>query len=146
VSRHAAARGTLAGMVKVWVPEGYEPAGSQWIVFSSVLLVMVGIFNVIDGIAAISGADYLSSRVIFADLDTWGVFFIVWGCLQILAGLAVYRGATWGVLFGIAAAFLNAIAHLGWATSYPLWAMCVVAVDVLVIYGLTVHGGTPAKY
>src|SRR5690349_16401674 len=126
-------------MVKVWVPEGYEPAGSQWIVFASVLLVMVGIFNVVDGIAAISGADYLANRVIFADLDTWGVFFIVWGVLQILAGLAVYRGRAWGVWFGIAAAFLNAIAHLGFVSSYPLWSLMVVAVDVLVIYALTVH-------
>src|SRR5881409_3657748 len=98
-------------MVTMRAPEGYEPAGSQWVVFAAVLMLLAGVFNVIDGIAAISGADYLADRLLFANLDAWGWFFLVWGVIQILSGISIYRGASWAARVGIGAAFLNALAQ-----------------------------------
>lgn len=116
-------------------------AGSGWISFAGVMLITVGFFNVIDGIAAIANSDYLANQLLFANLDAWGWFFLIWGIVQILAGFAIFGGATWAAIVGIVAAFFNLIAQLSWARAYPVWALCAMTLDVLVIYALVVHGG-----
>ena len=63
--------------------------GAGWIGFAAIMLILVGFFNVIDGIAAISGSKYVVNQLLFANLDTWGWFFLIWGVLQIFAGFAI---------------------------------------------------------
>jgi hypothetical protein len=116
-------------------------SGSGWLAFAGAMLMLVGVFNVIDGIAAISGSDYLVDQLLFANLDAWGWFFLIWGAVQICAGFAIYTGSTWAAIVGVVSAFGNAIAQLSWARVYPVWAICAVVLDVLVIYGLVVYGG-----
>jgi hypothetical protein len=120
---------------------GAEIAGAGWIAFAGILLVLAGFFNVIDGIAAVSRSDYLTNQLLFANLDAWGWFFIIWGALQVIAGVAVFGGSTWAAVFGIISAFVNAVAQLSWAATYPVWAISVMVLDVLVIYALVVYGG-----
>ena len=118
-----------------------EASGTGWIAFAGMMLIVVGLFNVIDGIAAIANSDYLVNQLLFANLDAWGWFFLIWGALQVCAGFAVYSGATWGAVVGVISAFVNAIAQLSWARAYPVWAICALVLDVLIIYGLVVYGG-----
>ena len=116
-------------------------SGTGWTAFAGTMLVLVGFFNVIDGIAAIANSDYLVNQLLFANLDAWGWFFLICGVIQIFAGFAVYTGASWGASVGVISAFANAIAQLSWARSYPVWAICAVVLDVLIIYALVVYGG-----
>ena len=118
-----------------------EASGTGWIAFAGMILILVGFFNVIDGIAAISNSDYLVNQLLFSNLDAWGWFFLIWGSVQVCAGFAVYAGAGWGAIVGIITAFGNAIAQLSWARANPVWAVVAIALDVLVIYGLVVYGG-----
>jgi hypothetical protein len=128
-----------AGLDRAYVEE--EASGTGWIAFAGMMLILVGFFNVIDGIAAIANSDYLVNELLFANLDAWGWFFLIWGALQVCAGFAVYSGATWGAVVGVISAFVNAIAQLSWARAYPVWAICALVLDVLIIYGLVVYGG-----
>jgi len=112
---------------------------STWFDFAALLLGLVGVFNVIDGIAALSNSSYLADRELFASLHAWGWFFLIWGVIQILAAFAVFREATWGIVVAIATVFLNAIAQLSDARSYPVWSVTIIAIDVLIMYGLIVH-------
>jgi hypothetical protein len=105
------------------------------------MLILVGFFNVIDGISAIANADYLVNKLLFANLDAWGWFFLIWGIIQICAGFAIFAGATWATIVGVVSAFFNSIAQLSWAQTYPVWAIAAIVVDVLIIYALIVHGG-----
>ena len=118
-----------------------ENSGAGWIAFAGTMLVLVGAFNIIDGIAAIANSDYLANQLLFANLDAWGWFFLIWGAVQVCAGFAVYTGAGWGALVGVVSAFGNAIAQLSWARVYPVWAICAIVLDVLIIYALMVYGG-----
>ena len=120
---------------------GYAIEGAGWVTFAGIMLILVGAFNVIDGIAAISDSKYLVHQLLFANLHAWGWFFLIWGILQILAGFAIFGGATWGAILGIVTAFFNIIAQLSWAHAYPVWAIAAMVVDALVIYGLVVYGG-----
>jgi hypothetical protein len=42
---------------------------------------------------------------------------------------------------GVIVAILNALAQLTIMPSYPFWALIIIALDVIVIYALVVHGG-----
>ena len=122
----------------------YESAaqvGSGWIGFAGIMLILVGFFNIIDGISAIANSDYLVNQLLFANLDAWGWFFLIWGILQVFAGFAIMNGSTWGAIVGVVTAFVNAIAQLSWARTYPVWAIAAIVLDVLIIYALVVYGG-----
>ena len=119
-----------------------EPlVGGGWVAFAGTMLILVGFFNIIDGIAAIANSDYLVNQLLFANMDAWGWFFLIFGAVQICAGFAILGGSTWAAIIGIASAFFNAIAQLSWARTYPVWAISAVVVDALVIYALVVYGG-----
>ena len=75
--------------------------GGGWISFAALMIMLSGAFNIILGIAAISGANQIRNDLLFANLEGWGWFILIWGVVQILAGLAIFSGATWGILAGI---------------------------------------------
>ena len=118
-----------------------ESSGTGWIAFAGTMLILVGCFNVIDGIAALANSDYLVNQLLFANLHAWGWFFLIWGAVQIVTGFAIYSGAGWAAIVGVVSAFGNAIAQLSWARAYPVWAIAAIVLDVLIIYGLVVYGG-----
>jgi hypothetical protein len=121
--------------------EDEEGTGFGWIAFAGTMLILVGCFNVIDGIAALANSSYLTNNLLFSNLHAWGWFFLIWGAVQIVAGFAIYAGSGWAAIVGIVSAFGNAIAQLSWARANPVWAICAIVLDVLVIYGLVVYGG-----
>ena len=96
--------------------------GAGGIGFAGILLILVGFFNVIQGIAVIASKDYVVNQLLFSNMDTWGWFFLIWGFIQICAGLAVLGGAAWAAIVGVITAFFNAIAQLSWVNANPVWA------------------------
>ena len=112
-----------------------------WLDLAGILLFLVGFFNIIDGISAISGSKYLASDLLFANLDAWGWFFLIVGILQVLAGWAVMKGANWAALVGMITAGVNAISQFSASHTFAVWSITIVAMDVLVIYGLAKYGG-----
>jgi hypothetical protein len=114
---------------------------TTWLDFAALLLFLVGMFNVIDGIAAIRDSKYVVNQVLFSNLHAWGWFFLIWGILQLVAAFAVYKGARWAVFAALITVFFNAIAHLSAAKTYPVWSITIVVLDVVIMYGLVVHSG-----
>ena len=43
-------------------------------------------------------------------------------------------------MIGIALVSLNLIAQFSWTTLYPFWGLIAIAIDILIIYALVVHG------
>jgi hypothetical protein len=124
----------------------HEIARTTWYDFAALLLFLVGFFNAIDGVAAISGSRYVADgRVLFSDLRTWGIFFLCWGILQMVAAFAVYRGARWAVVLAVITAFVNAITQLAASRTYPVWSITLVVLDVLIMYGLIVQARRPLE-
>ena len=121
-------------------PAQDEIERTTWYDFACVLLFLVGAFNIIDGIASIRDSRYVAHTTQFANIHAWGWFFLLWGILQVVAAFAAYRGARWALSLAIVTAFFNAIAHLSAVKSTPIWSSMIIAIDVLVMYGLIVHG------
>jgi len=119
-----------------------------WAIFAAFIMMLVGIFDILAGIVAIFDDDFLivtgrrdDTLYIIKDTTAWGVVVLIIGIIILLAGLAVLRGAVWARTVGVIMAMLQAIAHLATIDSHPWWSLVVIILDVLVIYGLVVHGG-----
>ena len=121
----------------------YPVEGSGWVLFAGIMIMMVGVLNIIWGIAAIDRSSFFvqDSQFIFSDLRTWGWIILVLGGLQLAAAFSIWSGGGYGRWFGIASATCNAIAALLSIPAYPFWSLAIFAIDVLVIYGLAAYGG-----
>jgi len=121
--------------------------GAGWLMYATVMLGLVGTFNVIDGVVALSKSSFYvaGARFIFSDLRTWGWIVLIVGALEIIAALNIVKGSELARWFGIATAALNAFAQLGFINAYPVWTIAAFTMDMLVIYALAVYGGAKIK-
>jgi hypothetical protein len=115
------------------------------VLFAGIMIAMAGVMNGIYGIAAIGESSFFVSdtKYILSNLNAWGWVMLGLGALQLIAAFSIWKGGGFGRWFGIAVAALNGIAALMAIPGYPLWSLCVLAVDVLVIYGLVAYGSDP---
>jgi hypothetical protein len=120
-----------------------EASGTGWVMFAAVLLGLAGLWNFIEGVAAISNAHVYvgNANYVFSDLKTWGWIVLVLGVLQGFAAFALLAGSEIARWFGIAVAGVNAIGQLMFIPAYPVWGLAMFSVDMLIIYGLAVYGG-----
>jgi hypothetical protein len=121
----------------------YPAEGSGWVLFAGIMIMMVGVLNIIWGIAAIDKSSFFvaNAKYVISDLKTWGWIILIIGGLQLAAAFSIWAGGGYGRWFGIATATVNAIAALLSIPAYPFWSLAIFAIDVLVIYGLAAYGG-----
>src|SRR4051794_1834359 len=120
-----------------------EPVpGDGWVLFAASMLGLLAILNFVDGVAAISDSTFFvnDAKFIFSNLNTWGWILVVMGVTQGLTALGLFMGAAGVRWVGVALAALNAIVQLFFISAYPFWSLALFTLDILVIYGLVVHG------
>ena len=120
-----------------------EDRASGWVSFAAIMLGFAGAWNCFDGILALANSKVYAGHTsfVFSDLRTWGWIILLVGVAQILAAFAILSGSQLGRWFGVGAASVNAIAQLMFIPAAPFWALCMFAIDLLIIYGLSVYGG-----
>lgn len=123
--------------------DGYSGTAVGMTMFASVMLIMVGIFQFLAGLAAmvndttfVIGQEY----VFKFDTTTWGWIHMLLGVLLFFAGVFLLQGAVWARTLGVIVAGLSAVAHFLWLPYQPWWSVIVIAIDVTVIWAITVHG------
>ena len=120
---------------------GKRVPGERWITFAAVLFVLVGAFNVIDGIALIVDDNYFRpDQLLFGDQSMWGWLALIMGAGQILIGFGIFSGNILAQILAVVWAMLNAFLHLLAIGAYPAWSIIIMALDILVIYGLIMYG------
>jgi uncharacterized membrane protein HdeD (DUF308 family) len=117
--------------------------GQGWVTFAGMMLAVLGILNVIYGFAAIDSANVYvgDTQYVFGDLNLWGWFLVLVGAVQVVAAFSIWSGTEWGRWVGVASAGVNAILQLLFMPAFPLLALSLFAVDVLVLYALIQYGG-----
>ena len=116
--------------------------GGGLIFFASVMLVIIGCFNLIYGIAAIANSHVFTANAhyVFAGLRTRGWITLIIGVLQLLAAAGVLAGNQLARWFGVAVIGLSAIDMMFFLPAYPFWALVILAADVVALYGLCAYG------
>ena len=116
--------------------------GRGMIIFASVLLLVLGGFNLIDGISAVARSHVFvaNAHYVFGDLRAWGWVTLIFAILLLLAGAGVMVGNQLARWFGVAMLGLNAIEQMFSIFSYPFWSLMIIAVDVVALYALCAYG------
>jgi hypothetical protein len=117
---------------------------SGWVVFAGWLMILIGGLDFFEGLIAVIRKQYYvvtSSQVIVFDVTTWGWLTLIWGIILVLVGFALLSGAGWARWATIILASFNLFAQLGFvgSSAYPLWALTVLALNIMVIYALIVR-------
>jgi hypothetical protein len=128
--------------------EAMENDGFGWKLFAGIMVLVAGTFNLIDGLVGLTNASALETTRVTSQLPltnnvkTYSWFILVVGAVMILAGFLIFVGNMFGRIVGVAAASVNAVLQLAYLGHYPFWSFTIILVDILVIWGLVVHGGS----
>jgi len=128
----------------VWSTGGRDAKGRGYglIIFAAVLLLVLGFFNMIYGIAAIANSHVFTANAhyVIGDLRAWGWVTLILSVLQLVAAGGILAGNQLARWFAVAVVGLNAIDMMFFVPAYPFWALCIIAVDVVALYGLCAYG------
>ena len=124
-----------------------EPTVSGWVVggitFAGTMLILIGMFQAIDGLVAIFNDDFfLVTQNYTFNLDTtaWGWIHLLLGIVMVLAGWSIFAGKTWAAVVALTLAMLSAVANFFFIPYYPFWSLLIIALDFWVIWALTRPG------
>jgi len=122
-----------------------EPTGwVGWIIFAGTMLVILGIFHAIQGLVALFQDEYYqvgkNGLTLHVDYTAWGWVHIVLGVVMAGAGAGLLAGQMWARVVGVVVALVSSVVNIAFLAAYPLWSMIMIAIDILVIWAITVHG------
>ena len=124
-----------------------EPNYSSWAVgwagFAGVMLIMIGVFDVIQGLVALFNDEFyvVGQEWVFEfDITAWGWIQLILGVTLIASGIGIFSGNVAARTIGVIIAGLAAIVNFAWLPYYPVWSIIVIAICVAIIWALTAHG------
>jgi hypothetical protein len=107
------------------------------------MMMLTGGLEILQGLSAIIRKNlYVVNKdyIYKINVNGWGWIHLILGVIVLLAGIALLGGALWARIVGIAMAALIAIANFLWLPYYPVWAIVLIALNVVVIWALAAHG------
>jgi hypothetical protein len=113
---------------------------SGWVTFAAIVAGVVGIFNVLSGIAAIAEDDQTErlNEVLFGvNITAWGWFWLIIGVLQVVTAWLIYQRSPLGQTLGLIWSFVIASLSVFMIFVAPIWALVVMGLSVTVIWALT---------
>jgi hypothetical protein len=128
------------------VEHSARPRRDGWfgaVVAVGVLLIVLGVWNVVDGLAAL-----LTDRFVVADpgevlvlgTGAWGWVLLAVGAVEVAAGVALFIGARWARMVAVAVAALNGVVQLAFLAAYPVGAVLIMVLSAAVIWVVVRHG------
>ncbi|HEV7898913.1 MAG TPA: hypothetical protein VGP31_13835 [Planosporangium sp.] len=115
---------------------------SGWISFATVMLTMIGAFNIVEGLAALmmGTVNFIDAgRLVVVNLTVWGVLALVSGALLVAVGLGLLSHNGMARLAAVVLIALHALVQLAALAAFPVWSLLMIALDVVVLFALTVH-------
>lgn len=112
-------------------------------IFAGILMMLGGAFHALQGFVALASDTFfvVSEGYVFElDVTTWGWVHLILGVVVALAGFSLFRARTWARTVAVVVASLSMIASFLWMPFYPFWSLILVALDLYVIWAVTVHG------
>jgi hypothetical protein len=108
--------------------------------FAGVVMVMIGIFQILAGLAAIFEDEFFVVGRNYAfdvDVTAWGWIHLILGVVVLLAGWGLFSAQTWARSVAVVLAVLSSIVNFFFIPYYPFWSLTMIGLAVWVIYSLT---------
>ena len=138
-------------------PEGSTQAASYdeptgwvgWIMFAAFMMMLLGVFHAIQGLVALFADEKFrvadSDLFVSVDYTTWGWVHLIGGIIVAVAGFSLFTGWLLARIVGVIVVAASAIVNSAFLAAYPIWSAIMIAVDILIIWALTVHGAEMKK-
>lgn len=125
-------------------PPGGSAAWASWVAFGGIMLMLIGVFSVIAGLAAVTEDGYFTKtlngdEVFLVNYKVLGVFWMALGVVKAWTGYALIQGRDWARIITVILVFLSAISHLLSFTSQPFIGLLFIAIDLVILYAVTVR-------
>jgi hypothetical protein len=126
------------------------PSGAAMglILFAGIMMIMVGVFQAIQGVVALFNDTFyvVGQKWVFSfNVTTWGWIHLLAGVVLVVAGYFLFQGAVWARVVGVSVTIISAVLSFMWLPYYPIWSILIIALDVFIIWALTVHGRDVAQ-
>ena len=133
-------------IVEYWTGPDLPPV-SGWAIsgiwFAAAVMLLIGTFQILGGIAQIAHDDFFSAGRHYAfaiNVTAWGWFDLFFGIIIVAAGLSLFAGRPWAAVTALILAILSAVNNFLFVAYYPWWSLLAIALDVWVIWALTRPG------
>jgi hypothetical protein len=110
--------------------------------FAAVIMFLVAGFEVLSAILAFAGTGWWVTEMgnlVYANLVLWGILDLIIALIALFAGISLLRGGAFGLVMGYLFAGLTAIRWLFVIPAAPILSVVMIALCVMVIYGLARH-------
>jgi hypothetical protein len=121
----------------------YSSWAVGWAGFAGIMLIMIGIFDVIQGLVALFNDEFyvVTQKWAFEfDITAWGWIKLILGVILIASGVGIFSGNVAGRTVGVIAAGVAAIVNFAWLPYYPIWSIIIIAISIAIIWAHTAHG------
>jgi hypothetical protein len=112
--------------------------------FAGVILLINGIFSVLQGLVALVGPDtyyaVVEGDLFLFNLEGWAWFNLVLGALLIATAFGLFAEAGWARITAIVLAILSSIVQMLLVPLQPWWALIVIVINLMIIHALLVRG------
>ena len=112
----------------------------RMVTFAAVVMFMVAGFEALSAILAFAGTGWWVTEMgnlVYANFVLWAVLDLIIALIALYAGIDILRGGTLGVVVGYLFAVVGAIRWLFVIPAAPILSVVVIALCVMVIYGLS---------
>lgn len=119
------------------------PAATSWAYFAATMMALAGTLNVLYALVLLVNDDYAElyrAGALGLSLDAAGWVLLVVGSVQVAIALGILGGYKWVRVIGVIWAAGSVVAHLSVLAVYPVLSLLIIAIDILIIYALTVRG------
>ena len=122
---------------------GYSSWAVGWAGFAGVMLVVLGVFDIIQGLVAVINDEFyvVTQEWVFEfDVTAWGWIHLILGVVLIASGIGIFSGNVAARTVGVIIAAVAMIANFAWLPYYPVWSIILIAISIAIIWALTAHG------
>ena len=114
-----------------------------WITFAAIMMIIAGSLNALYGLIAVVNDEWVvwtNRASLYLDISQWGWVHLIVGLVVLFSGIGLFSGNVLARTVGVIAVGISLMSNFFFLPAYPLWAIVVITIDVLVIWALTAHG------
>jgi hypothetical protein len=122
---------------------GAELAAGIGVMFAAVMMIVNGIFQIFQGLAAVMTDEFfvtIPNYVVTVDVTTWGWIHLILGVLIVIGGFYLFSGSRAAAIFALVLAIISTIGNFAFIPYYPVWALLLIAVDVYIMWAIARSG------
>jgi len=111
--------------------------------FASLMMLLIGSFHIIQGLAAVIDDSFYAVRPGYAlemDITTWGWVHMIGGVVMMLAGGLLLTGNMFARIIATLICLLSAVGSFASIPYYPVWSILLIALNIAVIWAIASYG------